>query len=273
VDSTWPPRWETCCIVLHVVWFRSYGTTILNANISRHGGASSLLVPQAGTTFLSIGLSTKEMPPNNLVGAWKGSVGLCTTGQLLTAGQWCSPVDPSQSAFGVRSTIGCLVCLDDGSAFETWDGVMVTASCTFTVNDRIVSPPAIMGRRGGGSFSPQSQPTPPRSAAATPTMEWNPPSTAAAPTLSPQPPPISLSSSPPSSIPRCANLNVPPPPSFTLPLLVPAEEELYPTVTLHSPSARVLCRFSAADILATSRETLGAPPGVTIYAVDGSVIF
>ena len=61
-------------------------------------------------------------------------------------------------------------------------------------------------------------------------------------------------------------------PSFTLPLLVPAAEELYPTATLHSPGSAVMCRFSAEDIVATSRESIGAPEGRTIYAVDGSVI-
>lgn len=62
------------------------------------------------------------------------------------------------------------------------------------------------------------------------------------------------------------------PSSITLPLLVPAAEELYPTVTLHSPASAVMCRFSAEDIVATSRESIGAPEGRTIYAVDGSVI-
>ena len=89
------------------------------------------VVLQASAVTLSIGLSTEEMPHNTLVGAWSGSVGLCTTGQILTAGQWCSPVDPTMSSYGDAATIGCLVCLDDGSAFETWDGVMVTAQVTF----------------------------------------------------------------------------------------------------------------------------------------------
>lgn len=192
-----------------------------------------LLIPQASMATLSIGLSTKEMPPNTLVGAWQGSVGLCTTGQLLTAGQWCSPADPSSSAYGDRATVGCLVCLDDGSAFETWDGVMVTAAVTFTVNGKMVSPPL------------SSQP-------------FNPPSAGNAMPATPPPP-----------IPPIAP---PVPPSFTLPLLVPAEEELYPTVTLHSPGVAVLSRFSEGDLLSTTRQAIGAPSGVTVYCVDGSVI-
>jgi hypothetical protein len=196
--------------------------------LPRPGG--NTLIPQVSMATLSVGLSTKEMPPNTLVGAWKGSVGLCTTGQILTAGQWCSPADPTFCSYGDRATVGCLVCLDDGSAFETWDGVMVTAAVTFNVNQQVVSPPISampMVPTGGvypSLFEQRSQATPVG------------------------------------------------PSSFTLPLLVPAEEELYPTVTLHSPGTAVMCRFSAGDTIAKSREAIGAPPGVTVYSVDGSVI-
>jgi hypothetical protein len=164
--------------------------------LGRSGGG---FIPQTSMATLSFGLSTKEMPPNTLVGAWKGSVGLCTTGQILIAGQWCSPgQDPTITPFGDRETVGCLVCLDDNSAFETWDGVMITATITFNINGRIVSPHV--------------------------------------PCL-----PTGLDQHPPTStlpdIPVGAT-----PPSFTLPLLVPAEEELYPTLTLHSPGTSVMCR-------------------------------
>jgi len=40
--------------------------------------------PQTTMATLSIGLATEEMPPNTLVGAWQGSVGLCSTGTLLS---------------------------------------------------------------------------------------------------------------------------------------------------------------------------------------------
>lgn len=192
--------------------------------LPRNGGN---LIPQASMATLSIGLSTKEMPPNTLVGAWQGSVGLCTTGQLLTAGQWCSPVDPSSCSYGDRATVGCLVCLDDSSAFETWDGVMVTAAVTFNIDGKIVSPP----------------------------VSTQPISSVGRPASDTPPAPVG-----------------PVPPSFTLPLLVPAEEELYPTVTLHSPGVAVMSRFSAGDLLSTSRAAIGAPSGVTVYCVDGSVV-
>jgi hypothetical protein len=34
-----------------------------------------------------------------------------------------------------------------------------------------------------------------------------------------------------------------------------------------------MCRFSAEDIIARSREDIGAPPNVAVYAVDGSLVF
>jgi hypothetical protein len=196
--------------------------------LGRSGGG---FIPQTSMVTLSFGLSTKEMPPNTLVGAWKGSVGLCTTGQILISGQWCSPgpADPTISPFGDRETVGCLVCLDDSSAFETWDGVMITATITFNINGRIVSPHVPCLPTGLDQHSPISSP-----------------------------PDVPVGATPP---------------SFTLPLLVPAEEELYPTLTLHSPGTSVMCRFSAEDIIARSREDIGAPPNVAVYAVDGSLVF
>jgi hypothetical protein len=195
---------------------------------------------------LSVGLSTLEMPLNTLVGAWKGSVGLCSTGQILAAGQWVSPSDLSRSCYGDRSTVGCLVCLDDTSAFETWDGIMATASVTFNVNGVVVSPPAGAASMMGAPMAVQVPP-----------------------------PPFTLGTSPDTGANTC-----PPPqpqygplqPTSTLPLLVPMEEELFPTLTLHSPSTQVMCRFSKEDILSTTRESIGAPRGVTVYAVDGSVM-
>ena len=162
----------------------------------RHSGG----VLQTSMATLSFGLSTKEMPSTTLVGAWKGSVGLCTTGQILISGQWCSPgPDQSIRPFGDNETVGCLVCLDDSSAFETWDGTMVTATVTFNINCCIVSPHMLGATISGSGNHPFAQ-----------TQTGVPIGTV--------------------------------PPSVTLPLLVPAEEELYPTLTLHSPGTSVMCR-------------------------------
>jgi len=219
--------------------------------------------PQTSMVTLSIGLSTEEMPSNTLVGAWSGSVGMCTTGQILTAGQWCSPRNPSLSSYGESSTVGVLVNLDDSSAIEHWDGIMITAQVTFNgkyrgtaitnVYERTiwsVSPSSILFTSVNGHIV-----TPPVSTL---------PTTVGASRLVPDAQmQIGLMN---------GSLGYNPDGGATLPLLVPAAEELYPTVTLHSPSSAVMCRFSAEDIVANCREGIGAPKGRTIYAVDGSVI-
>jgi hypothetical protein len=191
----------------------------------------------SASTTLSVGLSTLEMPLNTLVGAWKSSVGLCSTGQIMSAGQWCSPGD-NRSSYGNAATVGCLVHLDDSSPFETWDGVMVTASVTFNVNGVILSSPVSTAPLSAGHM-----PDPSNDASQNGLHE----------TQGPQRP-------------RGA-------PSATLQLLVPMEEELFPTLTLHSLATQVMCRFSAEDVAASSRTSIGAPEGSTVYAVDGSVLF
>lgn len=177
---------------------------------------------------LSIGLSTLEMPLNALVGAWKGSAGLCSTGQILAGSQWGSPFEPK--TYGSGSTVGCLVYLDDDSAFETWDGVMVTANVVFNVDGHLTIPPGVVGQGQGANQTDDQNP---------------------------------------SFVTNSEHTEL----TSVLPLFVPREEELFPTLTLHSTQTEVLCRFCASDILATSRRTIGAPSGVTVYAVDGSVLF
>jgi hypothetical protein len=34
-----------------------------------------------------------------------------------------------------------------------------------------------------------------------------------------------------------------------------------------------MCRFSAGDVVASSRDAVGAPKKVPVYAVDGSLVF
>jgi len=47
---------------------------------------------------------------------------------------------------------------------------------------------------------------------------------------------------------------------------------LYPTVSLFSEETRVWCRFCEADIIYKSRTAIGAPPGVKVYCLDGSLL-
>jgi hypothetical protein len=215
------------------------------------------VLPRLGSpalATLAIGLSTEEMPPNTLVGAWQFSVGLCTTGQILMAGQWCSPADPAKFSYGIGSTVGCLVCLDDDKAYETWDGVMVKAAIRLNVNGVMVSPPvSTLPMSGAPGSLPMSSSTLPVASSIGRTIQITGSSERV--------------SSPPSM--QSGRLELPMP---TLTLLVPSAEDLYPTVTLQSPATSVVCRFSSEDVMATTREMIGAPPGIAVYAIDGSVI-
>jgi hypothetical protein len=47
---------------------------------------------------------------------------------------------------------------------------------------------------------------------------------------------------------------------------------LYPTVSLFSEETRVWCRFCEADVVYRSREAIGAPRGVRVYCLDGSLL-
>jgi hypothetical protein len=182
---------------------------------------------------LSLGLSTMEMPLNALVGAWKSSVGLCSTSQILIASQWFSSLQPHP--YSGSSTVGCLVFLDDQTTVETWDGLMVIARVVFNVDGRVVVP-------------------------ATNNID--------------QSPGLYPSSSSQDSLKYRSDANIEESKAKPIiSLLVPKSEELYPTLTLHSSNTDVLCRFSSADVLAKSRECIGAPSGVTIYGIDGSILF
>jgi hypothetical protein len=165
--------------------------------------------PSTTMTTLLVGLSTLEMPLDTLVGAYPGSVGLCSTGQMLSSGQWSSLGLPEDSSFGSGSTVGCLVYLDDNSAYDTSEGPHVTVDVTFNINGGLVPTTSMVQMDG------------------------------CEPTMS---------------------------------LIVPKARELFPTVTLHSSGTSVMCRFSAEDMLASSRTEIGALSGVVVYAVDGSVI-
>jgi hypothetical protein len=186
--------------------------------------------PQLDVATLSIGMSTLEMPLNTLVGAWKGSVGLCTTGQVLIAGQWFAPNDTRDSCYGSNSTVGCLVYLDDNASHDTRDGAIVMADITFNVNG-IVIPPVKCSKPVGVGFDAAGDQT--TSSDAQDEESYDVP---------------------------------------TISLPVPRNQELFPTVTLHSPATCVMCRFNSEDLLAGSRSEIGAPDGVTVFAVDGSVI-
>jgi len=54
--------------------------------------------------------------------------------------------------------------------------------------------------------------------------------------------------------------------------IVELNTPLFPTVGIFSMDTRVWCRFCEADIVYRSRQAVGAPEGVRVYCLDGSVL-
>ncbi len=90
----------------------------VSPSMIRNDPNSSGMHPVMDTATLLVGLSTLEMPLDTLVGAYPGTVGLCSSGQILQSGQWRSLSNTEDSCFGSSSTVGCLVYLDDSSAYR-----------------------------------------------------------------------------------------------------------------------------------------------------------
>lgn len=58
-------------------------------------------------------------------------------------------------------------------------------------------------------------------------------------------------------------------------LCVPRFQKRRSLLTTHGLAThpkQVMCRFCAEDLILVSRESMGAPPGVPVYALDGSLI-
>jgi hypothetical protein len=216
---------------------------------------------------LSVGLSTPEMPVNTLVGTWSHSIGLCSTGQVLLSSRWYS-CPPGYGAFGVGSTIGVLVFLDGANAFQSWDGELVNAKVTFSVDGR----PVDMGVQQQPQQHIQQQQqltnTATITTANTAVSASNSTASGANGGLNTrqqqqqQQTAVSTMQSSfggVSSISPCA-------------VALPKDGDLFPTLTLHSPNTQVFCRFCSADLICATRQAIGAPPNVPVYALDGSIV-
>ena len=229
------------CRSMIPVMRNSYVYFEISVSPSSSTTSSALPVPQIDATTLLVGLSTLEMPLDTLVGAWNGSVGLCSTGQILQSGQWFSLNNQEDCSYGANATVGCLVYLDDTSTYDdnAEGGPHVSMDVTFNINGKILPSSSASIFSGAGAITSSSNQveegaeSPSRSAVVGGGDGCEP----------------------------------------SLSLIVPKTHELFPTVTLHSTGTSVMCRFSAEDLLANSRSEIGVSSGVVVYAVDGSVIF
>ncbi len=202
----------------------------------------SITARESSSVSLSIGLSTSDMPENTLVGAWKHSVGLSSAGQILLSSRWHSC--DGNKKFGVGSIIGLLVFVDDSTVYKSWDGVKVTAYCMFSVNAEGIG--AMVGPTDVHELRTFRLPLYCMDMDTTPA--------------------VGAAEGSSSSV-GCIELGI------------PGNTDVYPTLTLQSPSTQVQCHFCSADLVfprssspKTVREIIGAPPGVAIYGLDGSVV-
>ncbi len=202
----------------------------------------SIVARELSALSLSIGLCTSDMPENTLVGTWKHSVGFSSTGQILLSSRWHSCEGTKK--FGVGSIVGLLVFVDDSTVYKSWDGVKVTAYCIFSVDGDGVG--AMVGPTEVHELRKSRLPLYCMDMDMTPTVGATEGS---------------------SSTVGCIELNL------------PENTDIYPTLTLQTPFTQVQCHFCCADLVLPSpsntktvREIIGAPPGVVVYGLDGSVV-
>lgn len=60
--------------------------------------------------------------------------------------------------------------------------------------------------------------------------------------------------------------------SNTLEEIIEFQTPLYPSISILTPNTRVWSRFCEADIVTRNRANIGAPLGVAVYCVDGSIL-
>jgi hypothetical protein len=68
-----------------------------------------------------IGLSTRQMPLNTLVGTWKHSVGFYSSGHIIAGAQWQSYV-ALQTSYAYDDVVGVLIHIDEDSLHSSRDG-------------------------------------------------------------------------------------------------------------------------------------------------------
>ncbi len=202
----------------------------------------SIMARESSAVSLSIGLSTSDMPENTLVGTWKHSVALSSTGQILLSSRWHS-CDGTKK-FGVGSIVGLLVFVDDSTVYKSWDGAKVTAYCMFSVD----------GEGVGAMVGPTEVHELRKSCLPLYCMDMD------------MTPAVGATEGSSSAV-ECIELGL------------PGNTDVYPTLTLQTPFTQVQCHFCSADLVLprpsntkTVREIIGAPPGVAVYGLDGSVV-
>jgi len=181
---------------------------------------------------LCLGLATSECPLNVMVGSWKGTLGLHSDGQILIGSRWFKPLSTSSTTIGTGSNVGILIYLP-GHANH-----LSPFSST-------VSPACIGGNSSSSTESASSTGSPESSVPIPFTLTMNVNGKV-----------IELTEQANEATSDIATLSTP----------------IFPTISIMSQDTRVWCRFCEADIVYRKRRAIGAPPGVRVYCLDGSLL-
>jgi hypothetical protein len=211
--------------------------------------------PDSDAPVVAIGLAPPDCPLNVVVGSWAQSVGLYSDGSLLVGGRWVRNL--GNVAIKTGATVGVLACLvastaaasrapddpDDGSSSDDSDEE------DYYVQSNPVNALAALGRMLGLA-GPQTTGAAKEDTDATtdtrqPLLVFNVNGAV-----------LKFPASVDESV--RAELKLRPP--------------LYPTVSLISEQTEVWCRFDQQDIIYRSRQSIGAPAGVRVYCLDGSLL-
>ena len=211
---------------------------------------------------ISIGLAPPDAPLNVMVGSWPRSVGLYTDGKLLANSRWFHNINDktSNEEVGAGATIGFLVYIPDIQ--HTEDDDAADNSVNGITNSILTSVSNFVGLTNSTVDASNDAP------AITEELVHTEQEKEEKPTDCNVVHPFTL------KVNVNGKLSVFPHEAYeSMSDIVSLKAPLYPTVSLLTENTRVWCRFCEADIVYRSRESIGAPKGVPIYCLDGSLLF
>ena len=220
----------------------------------------SITASKDQTPSISIGLAPPDAPLNVMVGSWPRSVGLYSDGKLLANSRWFHNINDKASTedIGAGATVGFLVYIPDIQ--HAVDDDATDNSLNGITNSILSSVSNFVGLADSTVSACNNAPTITKELAHTEQEKE--------PTDCTVVHPFTL------RVNVNGKLSVFSHEAYeSMSDIVSLKAPLYPTVSLLTENTRVWCRFCEADIVYRSRESIGAPTGVPIYCLDGSLLF
>jgi hypothetical protein len=210
-----------------------------------------------GAPLIAIGLAPPDCPPNVMVGSWPQSIGLYSDGNIIVNSRWSNNL--SNIFMKPGDTIGALVRLAPADKSSRKSSYTDDTDDSDDEYDFAQSYPysamLSLGRMLGMSSSSTRKFPPVESV----TKEDKLP-------LNICPPPFVVFNV------NGSILQFPESVDESLAAEVKFNPPLYPTVSLMSENTKVWCRFDRGDIVSQSRHSIGAPSGVKVYCLDGTLL-